>query len=206
MSLEDGALSPSDPVADVISYQEIARRQAHPPLVRRAGISSLELLATLAPFLPFPLWVLGGGVRWLELPLLVALLVAAGSGMLIRRLPSPLPSVGALPAATVWVVAVLVLPGGVLALVCAMLAGIALVLYAALPAPGELAPPAVAVLSQAMVPILGGGLSLLVAISLLGVAAPLYAVVLVPTLGALALAVHLFSKEEGVGGGQERPA
>ncbi|MDE1821668.1 MAG: hypothetical protein KGJ23_11780 [Euryarchaeota archaeon] len=196
---------PPHALGEYTSYHAMARAQARPPLLRRARPGAYELLAALLLFVPFPLWSLAGGPAWGSLPLLLALLASAVVGMLLRRMPNPVPSISTLPAGTVWIVAVLGLLGGAPGLTCALLVGLVLLFHTSVPAPGELPPLLGAVIAQAAVPALGGALSLLIAISLLGVQAPIYAVALVPTLGGLALAVYLFSREEPVGGGEERP-
>lgn len=193
---------PSEPA---LTYTDIARRQARPPLLRRENLRPSEALLSLLLFAPVPLWAAGGGSPLGEKVLVVTLALAALLALLLRRMPTPVPSASMLPVGLVWAVAVLLLPGGALALTCGFLAGVVLVLYVALPAAGELPPLATMVAAQVAIPALGGALALLVAIALLGFVAPLYSVVLLPTLGALALAVYLFSKEEGLAGGEERP-
>ncbi len=189
-------LGPEDETIADLTDAEVARRYARPPLLRRVPVSALEGLLTLLLFVPLPVWLAGGGTRSGGLLLLLGLIGAGAAGFLFRRLPTPLPSGAMLPGGLVWAVAVLTLPGGIAGMTSALLAGVVLVLYASVAAPDEVAPPTSAILAQAAVPAMGGALSLLVAASLLGVSAPLYSIVLVPTLGALALAVYLFGRED----------
>jgi hypothetical protein len=161
------------------------------PLVRRVPVSGPEGLLTLALLVPWGLWVLAGDPS-VALPLLALVLASGGLGLLLRRLPSPLPSISALPAGLVWTAGVLLLPAAAAGLACALVAGTVLLLYVTLPNPGELPVPFAIVGAQVSLPAMGGALSLVVALTLLGVSAPLFAVVLLPTLGALVLLVYLF--------------
>jgi hypothetical protein len=167
------------------------RTRKREPFVRRTPVSSSEGLLTLALLFPWLPWVLAGDPG-LALPLVGIIAVAAALGLVLRRCPPPVPSISALPAGVVWIAAVLLLPATPWGLICAVGAGIVLLLFATLPSPGELPVPFAMVGVQVGVPVTGGGLSLVVAATLLGVSAPLYVLVLLPTLGALAILVYYF--------------
>lgn len=171
--------------------------RAHRVVLTRAPLSARELAFSLALLVPVPLVLVVVSVG-VTLALLVALVVAVGLGTLFRRLPTPTPSIAAIPVGFVWVGGVVLLPSGAWGLATGLVAGIALVLYAALPGPQELTLPLDSVVAQAAIPSVGAALSFAVAISLLGVSAPVYDLALVPTLGALALVVYLFGRGDVV--------
>ena len=206
MSLPHGVPAPDEgpgpggPGADAAAKAAVARPPVRPPLLRRQPVSGHEATFSLLLLLPWPLWAIAGESG--GAPLLLALLgVAAVGGIILRRLPTPVPSISALPAGTLWVVALLLLPPDPWGLACALIAGTILLLYASLPAGGELPVPASAVAAQVAVPATGGALAFAVALTLLGESTTLFGVVLLPTLGALALVVYLF----GRGSWQELP-
>lgn len=167
---------------------------------RAAPVDAREGATTALLLLPLPLWLLAGGaggtLGTIELVALLAVGIALALGL--RRLPTPVPYIAALPGGFAWALAVVFLRTGPAALATALLAGCALVLLVAQPSPDELAVPIAAVGAQASVPLIGGLVSFIIALPLLGTSAPLYAEALAPTLGALALAVYLFAREDVV--------
>lgn len=172
------------------------------PTIARVPVSGPEGGLSLALLLPYPFWVFAGNPSW-AVPVLVSVAAGVALGLLLRRLPSPVPAISALPVGLAWVVSVLLLPASPFGLICAALVGIVLLLYAALPAPGEIPLPGGAVAAQAALPAAGGALAVAVSITLLGVSAPVFSLVLLPTLGALAIAVYLLSRGDP---GSPRPA
>jgi hypothetical protein len=181
-------------------YQEEEEAPAHPPrekVLHAVPITALEVLLGLGLFLPVPLYfaTVQTGVT---IDLVVGLAFALGLGLLLRRLASPAPSISALPAGLVWGGALIVLPSGPWGLLTALVAAGVLLLFASIPDPGEAAVPLATIAAQVALPVGAATVSFAVAVSLLGVTSPIYDVALVPTLGAIALVVYLFGREDVV--------
>lgn len=175
--------------------------EVRPPRARvlqRVPLEAREVALSLGVLLPVPLYY--ASVPTTDaLVLLGALLASTALGLLFRRLPTPAPSIAALPAGVVWGSALFALSSDPWGLLTGLVAGTMLLLLASLPDPGDAPVPLETVATQVALSAAAAAVSFAVAISFLVVSSPLFALALLPLLGALALVVYLFGREDVVG-------